>query len=102
MYILGSSVYEIAALAKGQLISEWLFDVSNFPKRLNNADEFLPQNLEIGWIGKIKARAGQVFKILKSAFIFFIQPLLDSRAEFHEIFALVFWKIQDTKKSSWN
>ena len=57
MYILGSSVYEIAALAKGQLISEWLFDVSNFPKRLNNADEFLPQNLEIVWIGKIKAQA---------------------------------------------
>ena len=52
-----TSVYEIAALAKGQLILEWLFDVSNFPKRLNNADEFLPQNLEIGWIGKIKAQA---------------------------------------------
>ena len=57
MCILGSSVYEIAALAKGQLISEWHDDVSKFPKRLNNADEFLPKNLEIGWIGKIKAQA---------------------------------------------
>ena len=49
MYILGSSVYEIAALAKGQLISEWLFDVLNFPKKhTKQFDEFLPQNLEIG------------------------------------------------------
>ena len=49
MFILGSSVYEIAALAKGQLISEWLFDVSNFPKKTTQKfDEFLPQNLEIG------------------------------------------------------
>ena len=36
---------------KGQLISEWLFDVLNFPKK---NDEALPKNLEIGQIGKIK------------------------------------------------
>ena len=35
--------------SKGQLISECLFDVLNFPKT------FLPQNLKSGQINKIKA-----------------------------------------------
>jgi hypothetical protein len=33
----------------GQLISEWLFDVLNFPKKTTQTfDEFLPKNLEVG------------------------------------------------------
>jgi hypothetical protein len=28
-----------------------------------------------------------------------LDHVLDSRAEIHQIFALVFWKIEDTKKS---
>ena len=40
-----------AYIDEGQLISEWLFDVLNFPKKTNpKFDEFLPQNLKSGWI----------------------------------------------------
>ena len=33
---------EVPAKIKGQLISEWLFDVLNFPKKPQKFDEFLP------------------------------------------------------------
>ena len=40
-----------AKKAKGQLMSEWIFGVFNFPKKpTKKFDEFLPQNLEIGSI----------------------------------------------------
>ena len=38
-----------ACVHKGQLISEWLFDVLNFPKKI------LPLALKIGWSTNIKA-----------------------------------------------
>ena len=45
-------------LVKGQLISEWIFYVWNFPKK-NKRKNFCPiqsiHNLEIGQIRKIKA-----------------------------------------------
>ena len=33
---------------------------------------------------------------------FWLDHFEESRAEIHQIFALVFWKIEDTKKSFWN
>ena len=33
---------------------------------------------------------------------FWLDHFLDSRAEIHQIFALIFWKIEDTKKSLWD
>ena len=42
--------------SKGQLISECLFDVLNFPKNQRKKfDKFLPQNLKSGQMNKIKA-----------------------------------------------
>ena len=40
---------------KGQLISECLFDLLNFPKNTEKFDKFLPKNLKSGQINKIKA-----------------------------------------------
>ena len=43
----------LTARAKGQLISECLFDVLNFQKNPKKFDKFLPKNLKSGQINKI-------------------------------------------------
>ena len=42
-------------MAKGQLISECLLSVIDFPKKQQKFDKFLPQNLKSGQINKVKA-----------------------------------------------
>ena len=46
-YIMGA---QLATSTKGQLISECLFDVFNFPKTNETFDKFLPYNLKSGQI----------------------------------------------------
>ena len=49
-----SPAIPLTKYANGQVISECKFDVLNFPKNQREKfDEFLPYNLEIGYIGEI-------------------------------------------------
>ena len=67
--------------AKGQLISECLFGVLNFPKTNEKFDKFLPKKLKSGQINKLKAfsynsrlAAGQPRPTVTTEGVFFFHP----------------------------
>ena len=72
---------------KGPLMSEWLLVFSIFSRTL-------AKNL---WFFDL-----ELIKLIESDNLRPFFMLLDSRAEIHQIFALVIWKIEDTKKSFWD
>ena len=52
--------------AKGQLISECLFDFLNFPKKHQKVDKFLPKNLKSGQINKLYRAAGMYVNMVRT------------------------------------
>ena len=96
-------------LPKGQLISECLFDVLNFPKTNEKFDKFLPWNLKSGqiiWLRHTIMTLNIINSIFKlnyykkvHSFCLF-DHFLDSRTEICQIFCCFFGKFKISKRHS--
>ena len=67
----------LTARAKGQLISEYLFDVLNFQKKQKRKfDKFLPKNLRRCQINKIKALSSNIIGYIFIRWTVFLRKFL--------------------------
>ena len=110
VYLLLATMLAGLPRAKGQLISECLFGILNFPKNQRKIWQISAQESKKWSNHKIKAPYS-VFKTLnspynhsikESAFALLIWPLFSAWAEICQIFRWFFGKFKNIKNTFWN